>query len=139
MPQRYEREIDDILRRMGGGPRRGTARRLSRLFSRAGTSLGSLLARFRRRSTVEQLMIASIVLWLGSIPLGWIFPGSALVRTMNVVGIVCFLAALVLSFAQHRRYGPSEKRWRGRVIDYRPASFSLGWYLRRWWRRLRGY
>lgn len=137
MSERFEREIDDILRRMDWQPpRRQPAR--PPLGARLVQSLARLWRGYRRRSAVEQLMIASIILWVLSFPLGWIFPGSILVRWASVIGLFCFVAALFLSFTGRGRFtiGPEEKRWRGRVIDYRPRDAGLGWTLRRWWQRL---
>jgi hypothetical protein len=113
MPQKYEREIEEILVRMDDyRPRRREP------FSRR---LARTLVRWWRQLklpgisvTPAVLMIASLVLVLLSYPVGWVLPQVA--GPMATVSLVLLVIGLVMAFLMRGRRGGKPK-WRGRDID----------------------
>jgi hypothetical protein len=135
MPQKYEQEIDEILRRMEPRLSRVTLRR--RFSSRVAIIANAVLGRLVIRPTPTGLLLAGLVFaFLGYILRGFVVGiGTPLV----VVAIALFVSALVLSVSRSRRRPAAG--WRGRRIDYR-TSEPLIWasLVRRYraWRDSRG-
>ena len=132
MPQKYEREIDEILRQMDTFlPEEPRHRRL-------GKRLRALLAVHQPwglvRPSPGQLMAAGLALVLLSYLLRAVAP--ALAAPTGLVALVCFVGALALSVIRSRRR--PVVGWRGRMLDH-PPSEGLLWrdWLRRWraWRQ----
>jgi len=134
MPQKYEREINEILRRMDTYlPREPLHRRVRR---RVGSWLGVWRPWLGVRITPSHLMVAGLVFAMLSYLLRAFLP--SLTAPAGLLALALFVGAIALSIAQSRRRRPAS--WRGRTIDYSPNEGLLweGW-LRRWreWRRTR--
>jgi hypothetical protein len=135
MPQKYEREIDEILRRMDTFlPAESLPRRLRR---RGRAALDALGQRFAGRVSISptNLMLAGLVLaFLGYLLRTFVPSVSA---PISLVALAFFVGALALSISRSRRN--PRMGWRGRSIEY--SSRGLVWegWLRRWqqWRRAR--
>ena len=132
MPDRYQREIDELLIHLEGRLRKESlSSKLSRRLRPYTRGLSSTLAAFLRRPPTEQFMIASMVLVLGAFVFGFFAP--RLQFYLGILALFCFLLALGLSIAGRRSPG-YQKRWRGRPIDY-PAGQTIWDHLRVWFRR----
>ena len=131
MSQKYEREIDEILRRMDSTlPHEQPHRRLYRRIRRrlTGLQLPTL------HVTPSALMVAALLLALLSYVLRAFLP--SLTAPAGLLALGAFVGAIVLSVAQNRRRRPSG--WRGRPIDCAVEEPSVweGWLRRlREWRR----
>lgn len=134
MPQKYEREIDEILRRMDTFlPRERPHLRAWRHLRRW---LGSLRFVSSLQITPSHLMVAGLVLAMLSYLLRAVLPSLA--APASLIAVALFVGAIGLSIARgRRRRAPN---WRGRTIDYSRGD-GLLWdsWLRRWreWRRTR--
>ena len=147
MPERWEREIDELLRRREAKLRpEPVSKRVARNSAPMMSGLSGAFRSFLRRTPVEQFMIASIVLVVASFVVGFI-PGMAeAARWASLLSILFFVLALALSVAARRGHGPgadtAPKRWRDRDVgygsNYGPAEPPSLWVnLRTWWRRRR--
>ncbi len=139
MPEQWEREIDDLLRRREGRLR---GEPVSRRFARRGapfaSGLSGVLRSVLRRPPVEQFMIASIFLLVVSYPLQMLRIAPTLAYWAGVLSVLLFVLAIALSVAGHRRLdGRDSKRWRDRDISYGSTSPSMWSSLRSWFRRRR--
>ncbi|MBI4300104.1 MAG: hypothetical protein HY677_03135 [Chloroflexi bacterium] len=119
MPERYEEEIDDLLRRMGFSGPPGRHRR---------PFWAGVIAYFRnawkvRPSGPGQLMLASLALLLLAFILWSPLPHVA--RVIGPVGLFMLIVAYITSLV--RPSGQYQKRWRGQVIEL-PRGNS-------WWDR----
>jgi hypothetical protein len=147
MPERWEREIDELLQRREAKLRREpVSRRVVRRSAPMMSGLSGAFRSFLRRTPVEQFMIASIFLVAVSFLLNFT-PGTAEVaRWASLLSILFFVLAIALSVAARRGHGPPEtKRWWDRDVGYGStydsghgsAHPSLWDSLRTWWRRRR--
>jgi preprotein translocase subunit SecG len=143
MPERWEREIDELLRRREAKLRREpVSRRVVRRSAPMMSSLSGAFRSFLRRTPVEQFMIASIFLVAMAFLLS-IVPGAAgIAQWASLLSILFFVLAIALSVAGRRGSGPpGAKRWRDRDVgygsSYGPPHPSLWESLRTWWRRRR--
>ena len=133
MPQKYEQEIDEILRRMESRlPRQPLRRRLSRRFAALSDAV---VPRVAVRPTPTGLLLAGLAAVLLASILRAFIPGIG--TPLSVLAVALFVGALVLSVARrHRREAPS---WRGRPIDYGRQPLIWTELIRRWqaWREPR--
>jgi hypothetical protein len=135
---RYEREIDDLLRRMESQHPDPLPFRLRRRTSRwhaAWTRFGTLVG---VQSPVERLMGLSILLILATFALGFIAPRFA--APLGLLAVACFVAALVLSVWQGAKGHGSVARstWQSAHGAPPPVDWDdLTRRLRRWLRRFR--
>jgi hypothetical protein len=143
MPERWEREIDELLQRREAKLRREpVSRRVVRRSAPMMSGLSGALRTFLRWTPVEQFMFASIFLVAVAFLLS-IVPGvSGLAQWASLLSILFFVLAIALSVAGRRNGGPpGAKRWRERDVgygsNYGPAHPSLWDSLRTWWRRRR--
>jgi hypothetical protein len=143
MPERWEQEIDELLRRREAKLRREpVSRRVARRSAPMMSGLSGALRTFLRWSPVEQFMVASIFLVAAAFLLS-VVPGFAgLSQWASLLSILFFVLAIALSVAGRRGGGPhGAKRWRDRDVGYGshygPATPSLWESLRTWWRRRR--
>lgn len=133
MPQRYEREIEELLQRIEGRlPAEPVRRRARRKTARFEAFLVGVYRAFSRRTRVEQLMIAAISLALLSYVMRFVFPPAAFLTGITSVGL--FVAAIALSVATHRGYGAGGgRRWPSRASG--PAATSTATSGPPWWAR----
>jgi len=143
MPERWEREIDELLQRREAKLRREpVSRRVVRRSAPMMSSLSGAFRTFLRWTPVEQFMFASIFLVALSFLLS-VIPGvSGLAQWASLLSILFFVLAIALSVAGRRGGGPpGAKRWRDRDVGYGsqhgPAHPSLWESIRTWWRRRR--
>ena len=143
MPERWEHEIDELLRRREAKLRREpVGRRVRRRSAPMMSGLNGAFRSFLRRTPVEQFMIASLAL-VALAFLFNIFPGTlSLARWASLLSILLFVLAIALSVASRRGHGPpGTQRWRDRDIGYGSGHGSsqptLWDSLRTWWRRRR--
>jgi len=137
--ERYQREIEDLLRRLDSRPvREPVSSKLARRTATFRAGLHRALRGFLRRAPMEQFMIASIVLVLVSLICNLIPPLALVAYWTSVLSIVFFVLAIGVSVANRRAAGPSGPIWRGQVIDYRSRrNPDFMTRLRQWLRRLR--
>ena len=131
MPQKYEQEIDEILRRMETRlPRQPLRRRLGRRFAALSDAI---VPRLAVRPTPTGLLAAGLVaILLGTILRGFV---AGVGVPLALLALVLFASALVLSVSRSRR-GP-RRGWRGRPIDNgREQPLIWDGLIRRWrnWR-----
>jgi hypothetical protein len=138
MPDKFEREIEDILNKLDRFPRqRPTDRARSAVTRRISAFQRRVAARVSRIS-VSQIMLTGIVLilvgyFLRSVLLGlWYY--------LIILGLILFFSAFVLSFAGAGRGGGGRQvYWRGRPAQsYYSGGPTIAARLREWWRRRQG-
>jgi hypothetical protein len=131
MPQKYEQEIDEILRRMESQlPREPLRRRLNRRF--AGLS-DAIVPRLAVRPTPTALLLAGLAMVLLSYVLRAFVPGAG--TPLTILAIAFFIGALVLSISRsRRRHAPG---WRGRRLDNRASEPLIWTSLVRWYQNWR--
>ena len=134
MPQKYEREIDEILSRFDSGPP-PTARVLTPLPPLAGARPRSRPNPWRPAVRVNlnasSLMVAALSLAVLSYPLQWVYPPA--VAAAGLVSAGMLILAVVLSVLRWNRGRPTQM-WRGQPIEtgggFDTTSISRRW--RRW-------
>jgi hypothetical protein len=132
MTDRINREIDDLLRHIEDRDRRSVKRRFQRWSHAFSESWRSMFGGFLRRSPVEQFMIASVLLLMISLVMQYF--SRTLAGYASILSILLFVLALVISVTSPGR-GGSQKRWRGKVIDYNQPTIWT--HIRRWFNRRR--
>ena len=119
MPDRIEREIEEILKKIdnltpesgGRRPRRGAG--------------PALVAQRWLAQRLAALTMAKIALWSLLIVVGayvFRFANPVLMRWLIVGGLIVFFTALVLSSRNSQR-PRTERRWRGEVLDLSGPSW----------------
>ena len=138
MSERWEREIDDLLRRKEGRLRREpVSRRFARRSAPLAGGLSGVLRSVLRRPPVEQFMIASIFLVAVTFLLQIVKIAPTVQYWAGMLSLFLFLLALGLSVTGHRSGPRGAKRWRDREISYGSPYPSLWDSVRHWWRRRR--
>jgi hypothetical protein len=143
MPERWEREIDELLRRREAKLRREpVSRRVVRRSAPMMSGLSGFFRTFLRWTPVEQFMFASIFLVAAAFLLS-VMPGmGSIAQWASLLSILFFVLAIALAVAGRRGGGPpGAKRWRDRDVgygsNYGPSPPTLWENLRTWWRRRR--
>jgi hypothetical protein len=145
MSEKWEREIDELLRRREAKLRREpVSRRFARRSAPFRTSASGVARSILRRPPAEQFMIASIFLVAVAFLMS-IMPGAAgLARWASLLSLLFFVLGLALSVMGRRSPGGQSggaKRWRDRDVSYGGSSSSgdptVWQQLRHWWRRRR--
>ena len=134
MRPKYEREIEDILRRFddGSAPARPTAVPTLETVERPKV----VPLRRPRRAVISAsgLMIAALALAVVSAPLQYVYQPA--VAFVGIAAALLLVASLVVSIAKWGRSRPA-RTWRGRPVeDEAPFSASA---LRRRWRRWKAH
>jgi hypothetical protein len=139
MNERWEREIDELLRRKEGRLRgEPVSRRFARRSAPFTVGASGVFRSFLRRPPVEQFMIASIFLVALTFLLQTLRIAPTIAYWAGVLSLLLFVLALALSVAGHRGFGPrASKRWRDREVHYGSPYPSLWDNLRTWLRRRR--
>ncbi|HZU75477.1 MAG TPA: hypothetical protein VFA70_01860 [Dehalococcoidia bacterium] len=135
MPDRFEREIDEILRKIDDFPQ-GAARR-----RRSGNSLGHKIGGLQRslavrlsHISVAQVMLTSLGLMLISYLLKALW-GELWVYGLTL-GLILFFTAFALSFRNSSGGRSSQPYYRGRPRSYYESNGpTLPERLREWWRQ----
>jgi hypothetical protein len=135
MPDRFEREIDEILRKIDDFPQ-GSARR-----RRSGNSLGHRVGGLQRSLAVRlshisvgQVMLTSLGLMLVSYLLKALW-GELWVYGLTL-GLILFFTAFALSFRNGSGGRSSQTYFRGRPRSfYESTGPTLSDRVREWWRQ----
>lgn len=132
MPQKYEREIEEILRRMDTGPA-PSGRVLTPLppLERAPSRRPKIGWRpsMRLRVNASTLMMLSLSLAIVTYPLQWVYPPA--VAAAGLVSAAMLIVAVVLSVVGSTRGGPT-KSWRGQPMELGKGGYGVGAIARRW-------
>ena len=133
MPDKYEKEIEELLASLGEfKPRK-------RSFSdRVMASLGRWQYRWQRfvsglvqkRLNPDHLMVYGIIL----IVIAYFLRFPIVGKYIGIAGILLFFTGFLLAMTMGRRYNNEQKIWRGRVIQF--EEHHLGLKIRYWLRRL---
>ena len=145
MSEKWEREIDELLRRREAKLRREpVSRRFARRSAPVRTSMSGVGRSILRRPPAEQFMIASIFLVAVAFLMSIIPSAAGIARWASLLSLLFFVLGLALSVMGRRSPGQSGgKRWRDRDVSYGGSSSSSSggptvWeQLRHWWRRRR--
>ena len=127
MPDRIQREVEDLLSRIDAFPRKRP------LWSRARSAIGGWLHNLRSLSLPRLSAGHVLLIAIGIIVAAWvILPGGTdAVRWVIAAGIVLFIGAFIFSLRRQSR--PAEKYWRDKPLDLHGGS--RGWWDR--WRNRR--
>lgn len=113
MPERYQREIEEILKQSGdlgsNEPKRSDQQSIWRLMLR---SLGRFLGGRTWSISPGRVMLAAVVLLLLAFVLR--FSASGLVAPLAWAGLLLFIVGYAMFFLRPPRI---EKRWRGRSME----------------------
>jgi hypothetical protein len=137
MPQKYEREIDEILRRMDSGPA-PTGRVLTPLppIERPAPRRPRLnwSPRFRVNLNASTLMIGALSLAIVTYPLQWVYPPA--VAAAGLVSAAMLIGAVLLSIFGSRSTSGPTRSWRGQPMELNTGGFrfdfGFGAIARRW-------
>ena len=145
MPDRIDREIEEILSRLGDDDRR----------ARGEGAPISLDARRRRRAPLSSRVAAAVGLPLNRrlTPASLLFTGAGVMVAglilaavwgtliwLSFAGVLLFMAAFIWAFVRPRRTRQPDTTakgayWRGRYVEYEPASTGVLRRIRRALRR----
>ena len=123
MPDRYQREIEDILQQagdLGTGPRSG--RRRGGLLALVWRYLGQAPSGNAWGITPGRVMLAAVAVLLLALVAGSMTSGVA--PLLGFAGLLLFIVGYAMFFIKPPK---AEKRWRGQPIEYGSS----------WWSRLR--
>ena len=123
MPDRYQREIEDILQQagdLGTGPR--SARRRRGLLALVWRYLGQAPSGKAWAITPGRVMLAAVAVLLLALVAGSMTSGVA--PLLGFAGLLLFIVGYAMFFIKPPK---AEKRWRGQPIEYGSS----------WWSRLR--
>lgn len=138
MPDKFEREIEDLLNRLDKFPSQGPAYRVRRAVAHRVLSLQRRIALRLARLSVSQIMLAGIAL----IFIGYFFRAGlpGIWYYLVILGLILFFTSFVISLlGGGRRSGSGRIYWRGRpAASYYSDGPSLAARLRSWWRRRQG-
>ena len=131
MSERYQREIEEILREAGEHtptkePERPRKRSPLSAFGGIGRGVAGLIYRSSSR-----LLVIGAVLLLLAILVSVILPGF--IGPLFWLGLILFILIYALYFA--RPSSSLEKRWRGRAIEQSPSEDSAWSRFQRWLKR----
>ena len=139
MTQKYEREIEEILKNLGEFvPEEPLSRRVSRRFDTWRSRFQLPRRDWRRYLTVQWIMVASIALVMLGFVLRMVSP--LLASYANLLGLLLFVVAILMSVL-HLGGRRRQQRWRGRVVD--TTRYDSAWWQswkrrwRLWWRSRR--
>ncbi len=134
MADRFEREIEDILRRIDKFPQRKPSNRARSAVLQRLTALQQALAVRIAQLSVGQIMLAGMIamlvgfLFRAAIPDAW--------QYVFLAGLALFFSAFILSFFGAGRGRSQGQYWRGRPAQsYYSSGPTLLERLRGWWRR----
>jgi hypothetical protein len=119
MSSKLEQEIEEILARTGGPPPPARFRPRGSSIGRALGNMVSSIGAFFVGINPGQLMLASILLVIGS----WFVlrQWETVMTVVALAGLALFLIAFVLAIARRRSPGPGKpepRYWRGQPMDY---------------------
>jgi len=124
MPDRLQREVEDLLARLDKFPPRKPL--WKRVRDSVGGSLRSAASALRFPAlSAGHVLLIGIALIVGT----WVLiPGADIARWLIAAGIVLFIGAFIFSLRRQSR--PPERYWRDKPMDVHGGSRS-------WWDRWR--
>jgi hypothetical protein len=138
MPDKFEREIEDILNKLDHLPSRRPGPRVRQAITRRLLSLQRRIAVRLAHLSLSQVMLTGIAL----IFVGYFFRAGlpGIWFYLVILGLILFFTSFALSFFG---VGPPHRSgqvyWRGRpASSYYPSGPSIGTRLLGWWRRRQG-
>jgi hypothetical protein len=138
MPDKFEREIEDILNRLDNFPEQGPSDRARKAVSNRVGAFQRRLALRLARLSVGQIMLGGIVMIL----VGYFF--RALIPEIwyyvVILGLILFFTSFALSlFGAGRGHANSQTYWRGKPVQsYYASGPDFARRIREWWRRRQG-
>lgn len=137
MPDKFEREIDEILSKLDKFPKQSPLQRVQNRLGRRVSGMQRALALRLARLSVSQIMLAGIGLILFAYFFRSALPG--IWYYVVVFGLILFFTSFVLSFFGFSGGGSGHGRqvyWRGQPAQsYYSAGPTVFTRLRDWWRR----
>lgn len=126
MPDKYKRQVEDILRRVESEhPPLTSSNRLGGPGGKDNSRFHDLIQRWKPNFPVGKFMAGSLALLLIAVILS--ATGSNIANLFAIMGVAIFVVSYLLLFLMPRK--PYEKRWRGRLIEEDQSFFSK---IRRW-------
>jgi hypothetical protein len=125
MPERLQREIEEILEHSEGSPKdspRQPGKKGKGSGGIFGGWLGDALAPSRLFMASGALLLTALILNVA---------GAGLAGLLFWLGLVLFIVAYAIYFVRNEK-GP-ERRWRGRAVEYDAGPSRRG-RIRRWFR-----
>ena len=123
MPEKYEKQVEEILEQAGVPPGRGLTHRKKPGFWRLlWTYIGKALGGGAWAITPGRVMLASVVLLL----LALVLRAGSVSAIIGLAGLLMFIVAYAMFFMRPRNR--VEKRWRGRPVEEEDDG---------WWDRIR--
>jgi hypothetical protein len=126
MPERYQKEIEDILKQAGDikTPSSGRASKPNPL-RLIGVYIRNSLEGKPWTVSSGRVILVSILFLLSAVVFGAMMPG--LTGILGWIGLVLFILGYALFFIKPPR-STTEKRWRGQAIEYESDS---------WWNKFK--
>ena len=117
MPQKYQREIEEILQQAGDLGLSDPPKRSRKL------GIGRLAWEYFKQSiggsafsvTPGRIMLGAVLILLAALVLNLATPGFGVVGILAWLGFILFIVGYALFFIKPK---PVQKRWRGDVIEY---------------------
>jgi hypothetical protein len=137
MPDKFEREIEDILNKLDKFPSRGPSYRARQAVTRRIQFGQRAVAQRLTRLSVGQIMLTGIALILVGFFFRAALPG--IWSYLVIFGLILFFTSFVISFfGGGRSAGSGRIYWRGRPASYYSSGPSIASLFREWWRRRQG-
>ena len=139
MATQYEREIEELLKKLGDiGPKETGWQRFRRVSVYRWYRFWYGVKNLPHTVPADQLMITAILLIVAAYFLRFAF--RPLATLVGVLGVMLFCAAFIFSFHHIFKGSGQEIRWRGQIIDTRHGQPGLIDRLLIWFRsRFRGF
>jgi hypothetical protein len=133
MTQKYEREIEEILKRLDNGPA-PSGRVLTPLppIERPPSRRPRIAwsPRWHVSLNASTLMLGAVSLAVVTYPLQWVYAPA--VAIAGIIAAVMLVAGVLMAiFGGGNRRGPT-RSWRGQPIEYGGGGFSTAAIARRW-------
>lgn len=117
MPQKYQKEIEEILQQAGDLGLSDPPKRREKL------GFGRLAWEYFKQSiggsafsiTPGRIMLGAVLILLAALVLNLATPGFGIVGILAWVGFILFIVGYAMFFIKPK---PVQKRWRGDVIEY---------------------
>lgn len=139
MPEKYEREIEEILSRLDVEPPRRHLTPVPTLERTQPPGPPRWRPRWRLHLTPSTLIMTALALAVLGYPLQWVYPRAA--GPVALLAAALLIGSLVLALVRWRGRRPV-KTWRDRPIDVGgPSAVDMTGLVRRWrrWRARRRF
>ena len=121
MPQKYQREIEEILQQAGDLGLSDPPKRRQKLgFPRlAWEYFKQSIGGSAFSITPGRIMLGAVLILLAALVLNLATPGFGIVGILAWLGFILFIVGYAMFFIKPK---PVQKRWRGDVIEYRQGD-----------------